>query len=115
MTPGNKANEEILSSVENNPHRLRFAASIRKTITTRHGRFYLDGIQRASNDLLPAIRDVLPASSAKVHEIHAKLQLLLQARPYIDADEALEETRQNNDPRNGHGKRLRNLFRKHRR
>ena len=69
--------QDLLDSVNRNPHELRFVTRFKK----RYGRFSLEGIQRASLTLMPAIRDILPSEGTQVHRIFGQVQNLLQYSP----------------------------------
>jgi hypothetical protein len=85
-SPADETGSSLIDSVKRNPHELRFVTGFKK----RYGRYSLDGIQRASVTLMPAIRDVLPNDGAKVRNIFAQAQDLLTPNPL--APESLAST-----------------------
>ncbi len=72
----NREADKLIESINRNPHELRFVTRFKK----HYGRYSLEGIQRASHTLMPAIRDVLPTSGDKVREIYTQAQELLQQK-----------------------------------
>lgn len=69
-------NKKLLDSVKRNPHQLRFITRFKR----QYGRYNLNGIQNASVELLPAIRNILPTEGAKVREIFSQIQELLKQK-----------------------------------
>lgn len=79
--PANNTAEKLISSVRRNPHELRFMTRIKKN----YRNYSLERIQRASTELLPALRDVLPTSGDRVREIYKDfLALLEKGRPLTE-------------------------------
>ncbi|MEO8785156.1 MAG: hypothetical protein ABI221_02470 [Candidatus Saccharimonadales bacterium] len=109
-SPDDERGNRLIDSVNRNPHELRFVTRLKK----HYGRYSLEGIQRASNTLLPAIRDVLPTEGAKVRETFAQAQELLQRKQPDDEVIGDEEsaTAQPESVRKGFRNRLKKLFRK---
>lgn len=103
-----KEADRLIESVNRNPHELRFVTRFKK----HYGRYSLEGIQRASHTLMPAIRDVLPTSGEKVREIYAQAQELLQYKQVNKASEpTIEEPKAKSK---GIRNRLKNFFSKSR-
>lgn len=106
VSPEDKNTASLLSEVNRNPHELRFVTRYKR----RYGRYSLDGIQYASHNLLPALRDVLPTNGDKVREIYSAAQQLLQHRqPNIVPEKAPEESEVK---KKGLRNRIKNLFRR---
>jgi hypothetical protein len=102
MTEDDEA-DQLLSSVRRNPHELRFVTYFKK----RYGRYSLEGIQRASHTLLPAIRDVLPAEGSKVREVYSQAQELFQQKPPSETPQTIVESEVK---KKGFRNRLRSFF-----
>jgi hypothetical protein len=103
-----KEADKLIRSVNRNPHELRFVTRFKK----HYGRYSLDGIQRASRTLMPAIRDVLPTSGDKVREIYAQAQDLLERKQSNEVHKPIIE--QPEAKKKGIRNRLKNLFSKSR-
>lgn len=103
--PKDVQTDNLLKSVERNPHKLRFITMFKK----HYGRYSLEGVQRASRTLLPAVRDILPTSGDRVRHIYEQAEELFrhsypQQEYIVSGDEGSEK----NTKHNG----LKNLFRK---
>lgn len=99
---------DLIDNVNQNPHELRFVTRFKK----HYGRYSLEGIQRASHTLMPAIRDILPTEGNKVREIYTQAQELLQHKEVEITSEPM--VKQPDIKKKGLTKRLKNLFRKSR-
>lgn len=109
-SPDDEKGRSLIDSVNRNPHELRFVTRFKK----HYGRYSLEGIQRASVTLMPAIRDVLPTEGAKVRDIFAQAQDLLQRKhsaTEVD-DEVGDSSTPAEIPRKSFRNRLKKLFRK---
>lgn len=111
----------LLDSVNRNPHELRFVTKYKKSYRPKtpdfapRPRYYLYKIQRASVNLLPAIRDVLPTNGAKLREIFDHIQDLLQNfQTPADPDQNITQSVSNKTPSNKFRNRLSNIFRSRR-
>lgn len=106
ISPNNEDENELLSSVDRNPHELRFVTRYKR----RFGRYSIDGLQYASRNLLPALRDVLPTSGARVHSIYAEAQHFLREREVNQTDEKEEVEVE----RQGFRNYIKKVFKRHR-
>lgn len=105
-SPEDRNTGNLIDSVNRNPHELRFVTQFKK----HYGHYSLEGIQRASRTLMPAIRDILPTEGSKVREIYAQAQELLQRKEPKSAPEQVVE--QSEVKKKGLRNRLKNLFSK---
>lgn len=105
-SPDDGGADKLINSVNRNPHELRFITRFKK----HYGKYSLEGIQRASVTLMPAIRDVLPTDGKKVREIYIQAQDLLQRKQADDGIEAAVE--QPEAKQNRLSRRLKKLFSK---
>ena len=64
---------DLIYSVKHNPHELRFITRFKK----RYGRYSIDQIRRGSEDIIPAIIDVLPTTGQGVKDAYDWLKNLL--------------------------------------
>ncbi len=111
LTPENPFGQQFKSSVERHPHELRFVTQFKRTF----GRYDLDRIQSASQNLLPALRDVLPETGTQVLESYKQLQRLLgvssvEAVPLPAVESENDEPKTENSPRQPIRTVLRRLF-----
>lgn len=72
LSSDDATNTLIRREVLKNPHELRFVTNFKRTF----GRYNLDRMQRASQTLLPAIRDILPTNSTQLRVSFEQLQRL---------------------------------------
>jgi hypothetical protein len=112
ISPDDEKGRSLIDSVNRNPHELRFVTRLKK----HYGRYSLEGIQRASTTLMPAIRDVLPTEGTKVREIFAQAQeLLREKQPHNEMQDDNELKIAQDEPvRQGFRNRLKKLFRRSR-
>jgi hypothetical protein len=111
LTPENPFGQQFKSSVERHPHELRFVTQFKRTF----GRYDLDRIQSASQNLLPALRDVLPETGAQVLNSYNQLQKLLAMpitgpapKPEVESED--DEPKTESSPRQPIRTVLRRLF-----
>ena len=64
---------DLIRSIKCNPHELRFVTRFKK----RYGRYSIDQIKRGSEDIIPAIIDVLPTTGQGVKDAYDWLKNLL--------------------------------------
>lgn len=70
----NEDDDSLLDSVERNPHEFRFITRFKKNF----GGYNIERAQHATQQLLPAIRDILPTEGIKIRQVFDSLNDLLQ-------------------------------------
>jgi hypothetical protein len=110
IAPNDDTADSLITSVNRNPHELRFVTRFKNY----YGRYSLDGIQRASFTLIPAIRDILPTNGARVRDTYAQAQALLQPQAQSKIGDVNEEYAASvpQIPRKGFRNRLKSFFRR---
>lgn len=72
--PATEDDDELLESVKRNPHEFRFITKYKKN----YKGYSLERAQRATVNLLPAIRDLLPTEGQKIRQVFESVKDLLQ-------------------------------------